>query len=39
MIAEPTEVLIQKVRDELGVIDERSEQFVATLKKNFAAPW
>jgi hypothetical protein len=28
-----TEVLIQKVRDELGVLDERSEQFVATLKK------
>jgi len=33
MIAEPAEVLIQKVRDELGVIDERSEQFVTTLKK------
>jgi len=28
-----TEVLVQQVRDELGVIDERSEQFVATLKK------
>jgi hypothetical protein len=28
-----TEVLIQKVRDELDVFDERSEQFVATLKK------
>jgi len=33
MIAEPTDVLIQKVRDELGELDERSEQFVATLKK------
>jgi hypothetical protein len=33
MIAEPIEVLIQKVRDELGELDERSEQFVATLKK------
>jgi len=28
-----TEILVQQVRDELGVIDDRSEQFVATLKK------
>ncbi len=28
-----TETLVQQVRDELGVIDERGEQFVATLKK------
>ncbi len=28
-----TEILVQQVRDELGVMDERSEQFVAALKK------